>query len=116
MICDKRMISHYRDYILSGKIILECCKASVYTKPEECYKLFCCMNTFDEYETFNDECQVLMTEICISFENSIAASSTSGKKQIHVKHHFSINYTTFQKGINSNRKDFLFSRFHKVKL
>ena len=37
------------------------------------------MNTFDEHEIFNHGCQVLMTEICILFENSIAASSTSGK-------------------------------------
>ena len=59
--------------------MFECCKASVYIKIEECYKLFCCMNTFDEYEIFNHRCQVLMTEICILFENSIAASSTSGK-------------------------------------
>ena len=59
--------------------MLECCKASVYTKSEECYKLFCYMNIFDEYDTFNHGCQVLMTEICILFDNSITASSTSGK-------------------------------------
>ena len=37
------------------------------------------MNTFDEHEIFNHGCQVLMTEICILFENSIATSSSSGK-------------------------------------
>ena len=79
MICDKRITLHYRDYILSETILLEICKASVYTKSEECYKLFCCMNKFDEHETFNHGCQVLMTEICILFENSIAASTSSGK-------------------------------------
>ena len=61
LICYKQITSHYRDYILSETIMLECCKASVYTKSEECYKLFCCMNTFDEHETFNHGCQVLMT-------------------------------------------------------
>ena len=59
--------------------MFECCKTSVYIKLEECYKLFCCMNTFDEYELFYHRCQVLMTKIYILFENSIAASSTSGK-------------------------------------
>ena len=38
-----------------------------------------CMNKFDEHETFNPGYQVLMTEICILFENSIASSSTPGK-------------------------------------
>ena len=37
------------------------------------------MNTSDEHEIFNHGCQVLMTEIYIFFENSIAASSSSGK-------------------------------------
>ena len=37
------------------------------------------MNTFDEHEIFNHGCQVIMTEIYILFENSIAASSSSGK-------------------------------------
>ena len=59
--------------------MLECHQTSVYTKSEECYKLFCCMNTFDEHEIFNHGCQVLMTEICNLFESSIAASNTSGK-------------------------------------
>ena len=76
MICDKQITSHYRNYILSETMILEFCKASVYTKSEECYKIFCCMNTFDEHEIFNHGCQFLMTEICILFENSIAASTT----------------------------------------
>ena len=34
MICDKRIALHYRDYILSETILLEICKASVYTKSE----------------------------------------------------------------------------------
>ena len=79
MICDKRITSHYRDCIISETIMLECCKASVDTKSEEWYTLFCCMNTFDEYERFNHRYQVLMTEICILFENNITASSSSGK-------------------------------------
>ena len=37
------------------------------------------MNTFNEHETLNHGCQDLMTKIFILFENSIAASSTSGK-------------------------------------
>ena len=37
------------------------------------------MNTFDDHEIFNHGCQVLLINICILFENSIAASSTSGK-------------------------------------
>ena len=48
--------------------MLEYCKASVDAKSEECYKLFCCMNTFDEHKTLDN-----------LFENSIASRRTSGK-------------------------------------
>ena len=47
LICDKRITYHYRDYIISQRIMLECYKSSVYTKSEQCYKLFCCMNIFN---------------------------------------------------------------------
>ena len=43
-----------------------------------------CMNKFDEHETFNHGYQVLMTEIYILFENSIASSSTPGKLYLEI--------------------------------
>ena len=82
LICDKRITSHYRDYIVSEKKMIECCKGSVDTKSERCYILFCCMNTFDEHETFNYWCQVLMTEILILFKISFVVSSYSGKTDL----------------------------------
>ena len=36
------------------------------------------MNIFDEHELFNLEYQIIMTEIFILFENSIAAINFSG--------------------------------------
>lgn len=57
------------------------------------------MSTFDKHESFSFECQVIMTEIYILFEKSIAASSSSEKK-VRAKSHFGINYTIFLKVIN----------------
>ena len=57
-----------KDYIMSQTMMLECFKVRVDTKSEECYKLFCCMNTFDEHESFNLRFQVMLTKICILYE------------------------------------------------
>ena len=57
-----------KDYIMPQTMMLECFKVSVDTKSEECYKLFCCMNIFDEHESFNLRIQVMLTKICILYE------------------------------------------------